>query len=93
MEPLVTLRVTNGSPENPSEDGSHSYETPNSGSSHGTHAAIGHSQVTNGLDEGQEYLAPPRPGGDPGPGAPDLLRTVLRSKGAARRGRVLLPVR
>ena len=36
---------------------------------------------------------PPRPGGDPGLGAPDLLRTVLRPKGAARRGRVLLPVR
>ena len=49
--------MTNGPPENPAEDRSQSYDTPNSGSSQGTHAAIGHSQVTNGLDEGQEYLA------------------------------------
>ena len=48
---------TNGSSESSPEEASHSYETPNSGSSQGTHGAIGHSQVTNGLDEGQEYLA------------------------------------
>ena len=57
MEPSVTQKVTNGPPGNPPEVASHSYESADSGSPQGNHGAIGHSEVTNGLDEGQEYLA------------------------------------
>ncbi len=49
-------RVTNGDPPTASQAASHSYETPDSGSSQGENAAIGHSGVTNGPAEGQEYL-------------------------------------
>ena len=37
-----------GSPGDPPGEAPHSYETPDSGSSQGTHGAIGHSGVTNG---------------------------------------------
>ena len=43
--------MTNGSAENPPEEASRSYETPDSGSSQETHGAIGHSRVTNGSAE------------------------------------------
>ena len=49
-------RVTDGDPPTASQAASHSYETPDSGSSQGENAAIGHSGVTNGPTEGQEYL-------------------------------------
>ena len=38
------------------DESSHSNENPDSATSQGTHGAIGHSEVTNGPDEGQEYL-------------------------------------
>ena len=44
-------------PKTQPDEASHSYENPDSGGSQGTHGAIGHSGVTNGSNEGQEYLA------------------------------------
>ena len=49
--------VTNGPSENRLVGASHSYESPDSRRSQGTHEAIAHSEVTNGPDEGQEYLS------------------------------------
>ena len=49
--------MTNGSSGSSPVEASHSYKSPDSGSSQGTHKAIGHSEVTNGSDEGQEYLS------------------------------------
>ena len=45
------------SPGESTEDASHSYETLDFGTSQEAHGAIGHSEVTNGPDEGQEYLS------------------------------------
>ena len=49
--------VGNGEDEPPAAPPSDSYETAIPEDSQESHGAIGHSQVTNGLDEGQEYLA------------------------------------
>ena len=49
-------RVNDGAPPTASETASHSYENPDSDSSPRENASIGHSGVTNGPTEGQEYL-------------------------------------
>ena len=49
--------MTNGEDEPSPEEASHSYENEVSGTSQETRGAIGHSRVTDGFDEGQEYLA------------------------------------
>ena len=49
-------RVNNGAPPTTSETASHSYENPDSDSSPGENASIGHYGVTDGPTEGQEYL-------------------------------------
>ena len=52
--------VTNGPSESRLVGASHSYESPDSRRSQGTHEPISHSEVTNGpdqADEGQEYLS------------------------------------
>ena len=50
--------VTNGEDEPPAGPPIHSYETPDSGASQGTHGAIGHSKVTNGSPEYPSKEAP-----------------------------------
>ena len=50
-------QVTNGSVETPPDENPHSHETPYSEPSSATQEAISHSKVTDGSDEGQEYLA------------------------------------
>ena len=50
--------VTNGEDEPPAGPPIHSYETPDSGASQGTHGAIGHSEVTNGSPEYPSKEAP-----------------------------------
>ena len=48
--------MTDGAESAPAE-GQDSYESEAPGSSQGGHGAIGHSEVTNGFQEGQAYLA------------------------------------
>ena len=49
--------MTDGSGQTPPHESSHSQEAPDSEPSSATREATGHSAVTNGSDEGQEYLA------------------------------------
>ena len=49
--------VTDGLVAPTQETASHSYDNEDSGSSPGEYGAIGHSKVTDGSDEGQEYLS------------------------------------
>ena len=74
--------MTDGSDENPSEESSRSYGTPNPGSSQGTHGAIGHSIVTDGSDENPSEESS-RSYGTPNPGSSQGTHGAIGHSGVA----------